>query len=684
MKNIKIEDIAMPILVIFVLFMFIIPMPSFLIDLMITINIGLSVIILFTAISAKETLDFSTFPTMLLISTIFRLGINISTTRSIILNQGDAGALVRTFGTFVTGGGGTEGMVVGIIVFILIFLANFLVITKGAERVSEVAARFTLDAMPGKQMAIDADLNSGNIDEATARKRRENIQREADFYGSMDGASKFVKGDAIFGIIATLVNIIGGLITGVVLYGMEMADAFTTYTNATIGDGLSSQIPALLIAVATGITVTKAVSDDSLGSEVIRQFTQDANTLFLVGAVIAIMALIPGMPKPIMFALAAGLIFLAYNLRTKRKKEEEADDVPEVVQQAEEIRKPENVVSLLQVDPIELEFGYGIIPLADASQGGDLLDRVVMIRRQCAIDLGLIVPVIRLRDNIQFGSNMYMIKIKGNEVATGEVMVDHYLAMNPGDITEDIEGIDTLEPAFGLPAKWINERRRDRAELLGYTIVDPPSVIATHLTEVVRRHAHELLGRQQVQVLIDNLRQQQPSLVDEVVPKLFSLGDVQKVLANLLREGVSIRDMGTIIETLGDYGGMTRDPDMLTEYVRQALKRTITGRFVPDRRAHVITLDPTLENQILDNIKQTEHGSYVSLESDIVQRVFASLRRAIERMTSLGLSPIVLTSPVVRFHFKKMVDSLVPDLVVLSYNELEQNVDIQADGVVSV
>ena len=684
MKGMKTGDIAISVMLVAGLMMFIIPMPTFLIDLMIALNIGLSVAILLVTINAKETLAFSTFPTILLFSTIYRIAINISTTRAIISNEGDAGELVRTFGTFVTGGGGQTSLVVGAIAYILIFLANFLVITKGAERVAEVAARFTLDAMPGKQMAIDADLNSGNIDEEQARVRRQNIQRESDFYGAMDGASKFVKGDAIFGILTTLVNIIGGLIAGVVIFGMDMATALEIFTTATIGDGLSSQIPSLIIAAAMGITVTKAVTEESLGSDVLKQFSQNTGVLYLVAGVILILALIPGMPKIVMFPLAGGIALLAYTIQSRTRKAEEKEEVPEVVQQAEEIRKPENVVSLLQVDPIELEFGYGIIPLADASQGGDLLDRVVMIRRQCAIDLGLIVPVIRLRDNIQFGSNMYMIKIKGSEVATGEVMIDHYLAMNPGDITEEIEGIDTLEPAFGLPAKWINERRRDRAELLGYTIVDPPSVIATHLTEVIRRHAHELLGRQQVQVLIDNLRQNQPSLVEEVVPKLFSLGDVQKVLANLLREGVSIRDMGTIVETLGDYGGMTRDPDMLTEYVRQALKRTITGKFVPDRRARVITLDPNLENMVLDNIKQTEHGSYVSLESDIVQKIFASLRRAIERMTSLGLSPIVLTSPVVRFHFKKMVDSLVPDLVVLSYNELEQNVDIQADGVVSV
>ncbi len=679
-SKLKLGDIAVSVMLILVIMLIIIPLQPWIIDVLITLNLSLSVIVLLIATNAKKALDFSTFPSVLLITTMFRIGITVTSTRSILTNQGHAGELIRTFGEFVTSG----NMVVGVVIYILIFLVNFMVITKGAERVAEVAARFTLDAMPGKQMAIDADLNSGAIDEPTARQRRSDIQREADLFGSMDGASKFVKGDAIFGIIATVVNVVVGLIIGVTQDGMELNAALNIFTIATIGDGLVSQLPALLISTATGITVTKSASEDTLGTDVIQQLTRQPSVFYLVAGAVFVIAMIPGMPKPIMFLMVAVFAFLAFTLQRAQAKAVEVEEVPVVQQQAEEIRKPENVVSLLQVDPIELEFGYGIIPLADASQGGDLLDRVVMIRRQCAIDLGLIVPVIRLRDNIQFASNQYMIKIKGSEIATGEIMLDHYLAMNPGDITEDVEGVDTIEPAFGLPAKWINERRRERAELLGYTIVDPPSVIATHLTEIVRRHAHELLGRQQVQVLIDNLRQQQPSLVEEIIPKLFSLGDIQKVLSNLLREGVSIRDMGTIIETLGDYGAMTRDPDMLTEYVRQALKRTITSKFVPDRRAHVITLDPNLENQILDNIKQTDHGSYVSMEADVVQRLFASLRRAIERMTSLGMSPIVLTSPVVRFHFKKMVDSLVPDLIVLSYNELEQNVDIQADGVVSV
>ena len=683
MRTMKAGDYAFSLTLVLVVLMIIIPLPPWLIDLLLSANIALSVMVLLITTNAKRTLDFSTFPSLLLFTTIFRIGLNVGTTRAILLNGGDAGSLIRTFGTFVTGGG-MLGMVVGVVMYILIFLVNFLVITKGAERVAEVAARFTLDAMPGKQMAIDADLNAGMIDEETARRRRTDVQRESDFFGAMDGASKFVKGDAIFGIIATLTNIVGGLIVGVMFFAMDMAAAAAIYVVATIGDGLAGQIPSLLISTSMGITVTKANAEDSLGQDLFRQMSNRPAIFMIVGGVIAVMAMIPGMNKPVMFMLALSMFALAMVIRRGMAKADEQEDVPQVQQQAEEIRKPENVVSLLSVDPIELEFGYGIIPLADASQGGDLLDRVVMIRRQCAIDLGLIVPVIRLRDNIQFASNQYMIKIKGSEVASGEIMLDHFLAMNPGDISEDIEGIETMEPAFGLPAKWINDRRRDRAELLGYTIVDPPSVIATHLTEIIRRHAHELLGRQQVQVLVDNLKQSQPSLVDEVVPKLFSLGEVQKVLSNLLKEDVSIRDMGTIIETMGDYGGVTRDPDMLTEYVRQALKRTITGKFVPDRKAHVITLDPNLENTILDNIRQTEQGSYVSLEADVIQKMFASLRRAIERMTSLGLSPIVLTSPVVRFHFKKMVDSLVPDLTVLSYNELEQNVDIQADGVVTI
>ncbi len=672
-------DIAVAVLIIVVVLLIIIPLSPMFIDVVITISLSISIIILLIAINTKETLEFSTFPSLLLITTIFRIAVNISTTRQILGNHGDAGNLIKTFGNFVAGG----NLVLGVIIFLIIFLVQFMVITKGAERVAEVAARFTLDAMPGKQMAIDADLNSGVIDESEARRRRTNVQREADFYGSMDGASKFVKGDAIMGIIITLINIIGGILIET-MSGGDAASAIQVYTIATIGDGLSSQIPALLISTATGVIVTKANSDNSMGMDLTAQFSQQPIILMMAAGVITIMSLIPGMPIVFMIPIAGGFFFLGMTLHNKRNKPEEVEETVEVEQAAEETRKPENVVSLLSIDPIELEFGYGIIPLADASQGGDLLDRVVMIRRQCAMELGMIVPVIRLRDNIQFAANEYMIKIKGNEVARGEIMLDHYLAMNPGDVGEDVGGIDTVEPAFGLPAKWLNDTERERAELFGYTIVDPPSVIATHLTEIVRQYAHELLGRQQVQVLLDNLKQSQPSLAEEIVPKQFSLGELQKVLSNLLREGVSIRDLGTVLETLGDYGAITRDPDMLTEYTRQALKRTITHRFAPNRSIHVITLDPSLEHTILSNVRQTEHGSYVSLEPDTIQKIFASLRASLERMASLGLPPIVLTAPVARFHFKKMTEGLAPDLIVLSYNELEQNVDIQADGLVSL
>ncbi len=674
----RVGDIVIAVVVVAVVLMLIVSLNTFMLDVMIVINIALAVTILLITLGTREALDFSTFPSLLLILTIFRTALNISSTRLILGNGGDAGHMVATFGTYVAGG---AGIVVGVIIFLILIVVQFLVITKGAERVAEVAARFTLDAMPGKQMAIDADLNSGAIDEETARKRRTNVSREADFYGSMDGASKFVKGDNIVGIIITAINIIGGMIIGSMT---GVSDVVGTYVTAAIGDGLCAQIPALMISTATGIIVTKAASDNTMGTDVSRQLTQQPSILIVSGSVLAIISLIPGIPKIVTIPIGAALIVLGVIMGKSHKKQEVIEEVEEVEQQAQETRKPENVVSLLEVDPIELVFGYGIIPMAETSQGGDLLDRVVMIRRQCAIELGMIVPVIRLRDNIQFAANEYSIAIKGNEVAHGEIVLDHYLAMNPGDISEEIDGIDTVEPAFGLPAKWISGKQREKAELMGYTIVDPPSVIATHLTEVVRRHANELLGRQQVQVLMDNLRKQQPSLVDEIVPKQFTLGEVQRILGNLLREGVSIRDMGTIIETMGDYGGVTRDPDMLTEYVRQALKRTITAKFVPDRKAHVITLDPTVEQTILDSIRQGESGSYVSLEAGDVQKIFNSLRRAVERMNSLGLAPIVLTGPVVRFHFKKMTEALAPELVVLSYNELEQTVDIQADGMVTL
>ncbi|MDL2273060.1 flagellar biosynthesis protein FlhA [Oscillospiraceae bacterium OttesenSCG-928-G22] len=677
----KISNVVLAFLVVFIVLLIIVPLPTALLDILLVLNIAFSVVILLVAMNTKEPLEFSVFPPLLLITTIFRLGLNVSSTRLILGNGGFAGQVVATFGDYVIGG----NPVVGFIIFIIIVAINFIVITKGSERVAEVAARFTLDAMPGKQMAIDADLNSGLINDQEAKERRKKIQRESDFFGSMDGASKFVKGDAILGILVMIVNSIGGIIIGMVFEGGDFMTILDKYIRATVGDGLVSQLPALLISTAMGIIVTKAASDEQLGVDLTRQLKNQPVSLILAGVVVFLINFVPGMPHIPMIILAIVFIVLGVMLiRAEMVVEVEPDEDIVAEEAAEETRKPENVVTLLQVDPIELEFGYGIIPLADVSQGGDLLDRVVMIRRQCAVDLGMIVPVIRLRDNIQFGPNDYVIKIKGNEVATGEVILDHYLAMNPGYIEDEVEGIETIEPTFGLPAVWVDKAQRERAELLGYTIVDPPSVIATHLAEVIRRHAYELLSRQQVQALVDNLKQAQPALVDEVVPNMFSLGEIQKVLANLLREGVSIRDMGTIIETIGDTGSVTRDPDLLTEYVRQALRRTITGKYAPERKLHVLTLDPNLEKMLLDNVKRTEHGSYVQLEPDAISRVVQSLKEAVERVTSVGISPVVLTSPVVRFHFKRLVEQVAPDLVVLSYNELENNVDIESDGMVSI
>jgi flagellar biosynthesis protein FlhA len=573
--------------------------------------------------------------------------------------------------------------VVGFIIFLIIIVVQFIVITKGAERIAEVAARFTLDAMPGKQMAIDADLNAGLINEMEAKERRKAIERAADFYGAMDGASKFVKGDAIAGIIITIINICGGLVIGMVQRGMEFQSALSTYTLLTVGDGLVSQIPALLISTSAGIIVTKAASESNLGREVTAQLFAQPKAMFLASGVLAALGVVPALPQLPLFALAMVLLFSGYAIRRAAVTEEAAAREDIHPAQLDEMRKPENVMGLLQVDPIEVEFGYAIIPLADVNQGGDLLDRVVMIRRQIALELGMVVPIIRLRDNIQLGPNQYRIKIKGIEVAEGELVMDGFLAMDPGTAAGEIEGTDTLEPAFGLPAKWIKEEEKDRAEMLGYTVVDPPTVISTHLTETIKAHIHELLGRQEVKKLVDNLKENHPALVDELVPKQMTYGEVQKVLANLLREGVSIRDLVTIFETLADYAPVTHDPDMLTEYVRQSLSRTISKKFVPGKKARVVTLDQGLEEKILNSVQQTEQGSFITLDPDITKRMINSLSNQLNAFTQTGEQPIVLTSPVVRLYFKKLTEQFAPGLVVLSYNELEPGIEIQSLGVVS-
>jgi flagellar biosynthesis protein FlhA len=673
----KIGDIGIAVIIVAIVLIIIIPIPSWMLDVLLVINISISLIILLNSIFAKDALEMSIFPSLLLITTLYRLSLNISAAK-LVLGTGEAGAVIHTFGDFVTRG----NMVVGFIIYLIIMIVQFLVITKGSERVSEVAARFTLDAMPGKQMAIDADLNSGLINDIEAKDRRKKIQREADFYGAMDGASKFVKGDAIAGIIITFINILGGLIIGVLMRGEQITAALGTYTILTVGDGLVSQVPALLISTATGIIVTRAASDADLSTDMMKQILQNPKVLMITSAVCVILAMM-GLPKLSFFTIAVVLAIMGFRLMKELKQKQQAEDVKEQETEVEEIRKPENVVSLLQVDPIELEFGYGIIPLADVNQGGDLLDRVVMIRRQLALELGMIVPIIRLRDNIQLNSNEYIIKIKGVEVSKGDLMFDHYLAMNPGGVEQEIDGSETIEPAFGLPAKWITEKQRERAEMLGYTVVDPPSIIATHLTETIKKHAHELLGRQEVQTLIENVKTSYPAIVDELVPKIMTFGEIQKVLANLLKENICIRDMVTILETLADYAPLTHDTDMLTEYVRQSFGRAISKRFFSNNKSSVLTIDPKLEQKIIDSIQRTDYGSYVSLEPSVTQGIINSLYPHIRNLTTQGQQPIVITSPGVRPYFKKLTEQNIPELIVLSYNELDPNIEVQSIGMIS-
>ena len=678
--KLKISDVVLALILLAILVIIIFPPNTTLMDFLLIINMAVCIIILLFSLYIKDPVDFSVFPTVLLFITVFRLGLNLASTRLILGNEGDAGQIIAAFGQVVVGG----NLAVGIIAFIVILIVQFMVITKGAERVAEVSARFTLDAMPGKQMAIDADLNSGFIDENQARERRQKIQDEADFHGAMDGASKFIKGDAIAGLLITFINAIGGIVMGVLTMDEDIGEIAQIFTLATIGDGLITQIPALLVSTASGIIITRSGGEGTFGSEMSRQILSQPHALIMGGILLILVSLMPGLPTIPMWVIAIILMVLGYIVSGRIKKEEVVEEHIEEEVAAEEKRKPESVTALLQVDPIELEFGYGIVPMVDVSQGGDLLDRVVMIRRQCAIDMGVIVPAIRLRDNIQLGTNEYSIKIKGVEIAKGEVMADHLLALSSGEVEEEIYGIPTVEPTFGLPALWIPKSDRDEAEILGYSTVDPPSVIATHLTEIIKRYGHELLNRQQVQTLVDNLKKTQPALVDEVVPKLFSLGEIQKILANLLSENIPIRDMASIIEALGDYGTLTRDPDMLTEYVRQALKRSISKRFIPEDVAYVITLDPSLEQLIIESTKQSEHGSYLAIEPTQVHTIFDKLRAIIENMKNKGRTPVILTSPLVRRQFRKIAEQISPELAVLSYNEIDSGVEVLSEGTVGL
>ena len=676
--------------VIFIVLAIIIPLPAWLLDFLILVNIALSLVILVMTMFIKEALEFSVFPTVLLMTTVLRLSLNISTTRG-ILSSGYAGEVIEAFGNFVMGG----DAIVGFLIFIIIVLVNFIVITKGSERVSEVAARFTLDAMPGKQMAIDADLNSGLINEEQAKLRRSNIQREADFYGSMDGATKFVKGDAIMSIITTLVNLIGGMIIGMIRDGGDFMSILNTYSLATVGDGLCSQIPALLISVATGMIVTRAASQDSLMNDVKAQFTAQPFVLLISGMVMIVMMLIPGFPTLVCLVLGVLLIVAAVFLDRNKKKMAELELAQRAKEEQRELEKAnsadndyfrdiDNVFKLLNVEPIEMEFGYSLLRLVDEKSGGNFIERVVIFRKQFALDMGMVIPSVRMTDNPEINPNQYIIKIKGEEVARGEILVDHYLALDSGDVTAQVDGIDTVEPAFGLPAKWISEDKKIMADVAGYTLIDPVSVMITHWSEIMKHYSHELLSRQDVNTMVENVKKTNPIVVDDLIPKVISVGYLQKVLSNLLKEGIPIRDLETILETLGDHANVLKDMDIVTEYVRQALKRTITRRFAEANSLRVITLDTQIEDMIVSSVKKSDQGSYLAMSPDIIQQIVNVTNREIDKIKDVIPTVIILTSPVVRIYFKKLTDQFIPNITVLSYSEIDAAAQIQAIGNISL
>jgi len=683
--NYKFLNNGVALFVIVIVALLIIPLPPALLDFMFILNLMLSLVILLMTMYIKDSLELSIFPSLLLITTLFRLSLNISSTRSILLNDGYAGEVIDTFGRFVIRG----NVVVGLVIFLIIVLVQFIVITKGAERVSEVAARFTLDAMPGKQMAIDADLSSGLIDEKEAKERREKIQREADFFGAMDGASKFVKGDAIISIIITLINLIGGLIVGLIKGG-DFSSVVNTYSIATVGDGLMSQIPALLISVATGMIVTRSASESNLNLDVIRQFTSQPTVMIIAGAAMPALIIIGFPPLQVLvlavMLLSLGIVLLRRNKAALALAAQSAQVTEEVTSEVSYYRNLDNVYELLNVDAIGVEVGYSLLPLVDEKAGGNFLDRIVMLRKQFADEMGMVLPPIRLKDSSRLNPNQYEVLLRGESIAVGEILVDHYLGLAPEDLdpAEDVDGIDTIEPAFGLPAKWISEDKKVKAEIAGYTLIDATSVIITHISELMRKHAHELLTRQEVKRMLDNLKKHNDTIVDETIPALVSIIELQRVLQNLLREGIPIRDLEIILETLSDYAPTIKDTDLLTEYVRQALKRTITHRFAVAGQLKVINLDSTVEEMIVKGLKKHETGSYLSLDTNVIQRIITSSTEQIEKMKKLVQDPIILTSPVVRVYFKKLMDQFFPNITVLSYNDLEPNVQIQSLGVIRI
>lgn len=681
----KVFNNIISIFVIVIVALLIVPLSTPILDFMFIMNLAISLVILLLTMYVKETLDLSIFPSLLLVTTLARLALNVSSTRSILSNNGYAGEVVKTFGQFVIRG----DVVVGLVIFLIIVLVQFIVITKGAERVAEVSARFTLDAMPGKQMAIDADLSSGMIDEEQARVRRLKIQKEADFFGAMDGASKFVKGDAIISIVITVVNLIGGVAVGF-MNGGDFQTVLSTYSISTVGDGLMSQIPALLISVATGMLVTRSTSDADLNTDVIRQFSKQPMVLMIAGAVMPFLILI-GFPPVQVLLIAVTLI--GGGLIIYRMEKRQAEQVPEAPAVMEEVtsevdyyKNLDNVYALLTVDPICIEVGYSLLPLVDQHSGGRFMDRIVMLRKQFADELGIVIPPVRMRDSSQINPNQYEVKLKGETVAIGEVLVDHYLALAPGALApgDEIDGIDTVEPAFGMPAKWISDDKRVKAEMAGYTLIDATSVIVTHLSELIRAHAYELLTRQEVKKMLENLKKTNPTIVEETVPSLISQNELQKVLRNLLRENIPISDMETILETLADYAPTVKDSDILTEYVRQALKRTITHRFSEAGQLKVLSLDSDIENKIINSVKKMEGGAYLALDPAIIQKIVASTTKKVEEMRQMVQVPIILTSPIVRVYYKKMLDQFCPNVVVLSFNDVDSSVQIQSLGVIAL
>lgn len=675
------SDLLVALGLMFVLGVMVVPVSPWVLDLFLALSLSISIVILLMSVYAKRPLDFSTFPSILLVMTLFRLSLNVASTRNILLRGGSdgtaaAGDIIRSFGEFVVEG----NYIVGITVFLILVIINFMVITKGAGRVAEVAARFTLDAMPGKQMAIDADLNAGLIDDATAKKRRKEIGEEADFYGSMDGASKFVRGDAIAGILITAINILVGIIIGVVQNDMSFANATETFTLLTVGDGLVTQVPALIISTAAGIIATRNTSETALGVQIIDQFKVHPKALYIASAALFIFSLVPGLPKLPFMAAGAGLFYLGYNIQNTSDKE-----AIELEQREAEDQKasPENLEDLLGLELVELEVGYGLVNLVDSDQDGDLLERITHIRKQFALDWGVIIPSVQIKDNLELAPGGYSVKVKGIEVAKGELMSDHYLAMDPGSVIEKMDGIETVEPVFGLPAVWITDDQRDDAQYNGYTVVDLSTVVATHLTEILKNNLHELFGRQELVRIMDNFKETNPKIVSDLIPDILSLGVVLKVLQNLLREGVSIRDLRTTLETLAEYGPVSKDPDQLTEMVRQALYRTITEAIRSDQGdIPLFTLDRGIEESIANNIIQTEQGQQLSLDPKITQTILASLNERIEEATNMGEKMIVLCSPVVRNHFKKLTEKFIPNLVVISHNELSSDANIRSLGTV--